>query len=1015
MRKILFNSFSKVKTSGGTNVLVLDLKTIHSLSIDVHDMPAIQMFNNGQRVIKEDIDWNAWNNIVQVDVDSKFFFWEDSEFLRLSEEQQKHAESEFIKRFEENLMWNYYNNYYALNVSKSGNSFKVLFYFDCEKSEENYLKCTKKAKSYIIEIAHKLDVNNNINQFSKIINYISKDGQPVLDRHVFVFTQPFDISPFALYFNNEDIINSDSYGQCDLSDIDLSDNNFDPKIDYVQSDYTTYIKKIQVQSSEIKHFNHDERWRFYKALIVLLKNKELVDKEYESCMKSMPLGRHSLNYYLNEPKSGNWYKNYFSKDYKYYVPLELLDNFGYIYKEKDLLEYEPDETIELERNQYISDYTAEIKKHMIYFKTREITGNDLFSDESDYYDNIYIKADCGSGKSVFFKNIIKSVNKCIIVVHLNSIKEGVYKEVLKKEISDLVIPTTHELKKLIAEKSLPNKMVLGWDQLKLLCQKSIDISDYLKLFDEIHNVISTFNYRNKTIWPIVQNQGLQHNCIIVSATNCGEHSIFCSDCYKFQFNKKPVYELTFSMLLDSNTNTDEKKSAFNTINDIIGKWKIADKQISSRKIIIFDNMNHAKFARKWTSDLALHFCKENKKNGDVQDLLKTNILKKQLFITTTYGLEGIEIKNEIDNLFVFVPLYENNITSVDIEQLINRFRNIKKTVRVIFVPSKGLGNKQQESPLIDKQIKKFIDGLVKDMQNSDFVNQEEYFLSKRLHWEYSDIIGEIDPYLKHLKVYHNYIINRGINLNNIYKFYPNMTIGKTDFAIDDSSNNESKVYKALGSLNTIHEIIGIPSFDDCKEVLKNIINENELTYEDIRKFTKIRGFFLRLLEKYGVEDVRQYYQNDEKNEIAFIEKTRQYKFIIKLAKHFIKKDTFNFSAFQRFIKARSIAVSKPMTEIDIKVKEEETKYYNNVLKRLGVTDTLVSNLFIEIEDQLKDIQTTEKKRDRKKLKFQLITDENIKFHNHEECYQYLKEQNLVSCNQKTYVQNSKWKEFFIKI
>ena len=1010
-KNILFNVFPKDTTKGNEQIYVLDLKTIHSSAIDKNKLPAIQMFNNGQRVIKNEIDWNSWNNIVWVDVDSKYFFNEDSDFIKLSKDKQETAINNFIIGFKNYFEFNCLLNYYALNVSKSQKGFKALFYFNCEKSEENYLKCTKKAIGFVLDAAYYLDKSIDKKQFTKIIEYRSQNSnQPVLDKHVEITTQPFDVAPFALYFNSEEIIDSDRYGKCDLSDIDLNISIPDnPKIDYDQTERTFFIQKRE--PTQIRHFNHDERWRFYKALIILFQDKVIVDSEYEKCMRKMPGGTHSLKYYLDEPKSGNWFKNFQNKDKNYYTPLYLLDNFGYIYKEKDLLEYEPDEIINLNRDEYIGFYTNEIKAKMKFFNFNN--SNDLLSDY--YYDNIYIKADCGSGKSVFFKNIIKSVDKCIIVVHLNSIKEGVYKEVLEKEISDLVIPTTHELKKLIAEKSLPNKMVLGWDQLKLLCQKSIDISDYLKLFDEIHNVISTFNYRNKTIWPIVKNQELQHNCIIVSATNCGEHSIFCSDCYKFQFNKKPVYELTYSMLLDSNPNTDEKKSAFNTINDIIGKWKIADKQISSRKIIIFDNMNHAKYARKWTSDLALHFCKENKKNDDVQDLLKTNMLKKQLFITTTYGLEGIEIKNEIDNLFVFVPLYENNITSVDIEQLINRFRNIKKTVRVIFVPSKGLGNKQQESPLIDKQIKKFIDELVKDIQNIDFINQEEYFLDKRLHWEYSDIIEEIDPYLKHLKVYHNYIINRGINLNNIYKFYPNMTIGKTDFAIDDSSNNESKVYKALGSLNTIHEIIGIPSFDDCKEVLKNIINENELTYEDIRKFTKIRGFFLRLLEKYGVEDVRQYYQNDEKNEIAFIEKTRQYKFIIKLAKHFIKKDTFNFTAFQRFIKARSIAVSKPMAEIDIKVKEEETKYYNNVLKRLGVTDTLVSNLFIEIEEQLKDIQTTEKKRDRKKLKFQLITDENIKFHNHEECYQYLKEHEIINISLISYTKNRVWKSYFIKM
>ena len=139
-----------------------------------------------------------------------------------------------------------------------------------------------------------------------------------------------------------------------------------------------------------------------------------------------------------------------SKNYSAYAPIyawhnrltydqEHIDKYNenpwglgvgkYIYKEKDLLEYKPDEIINLNRDEYIGFYTNEIKSKMKFFNSNN--SKDLLSDF--YYENIYIKADCGSGKSVFFKNIIKSVDKCIIVVHLNSIKEGVYKEVLEKE------------------------------------------------------------------------------------------------------------------------------------------------------------------------------------------------------------------------------------------------------------------------------------------------------------------------------------------------------------------------------------------------------------------------------------------------------------------------------------------------------------------------------------------------------------------------------------------------------
>lgn len=241
--KILFNVFPKDTTKGNEQVYVLDLKTIHSSVIDKNKLPAIQMFNNGQRVIKNEIDWNSWNNIVWVDVDSKYFFNEDSEFIKLSKDKQETAINNFIIGFKNYFEFNCLLNYYALNVSKSQKGFKALFYFNCEKSEENYLKCTKKAIGFVLDAAYYLDKSIDKKQFTKIIEYRSQNSnQPVLDKHVEITTQPFDVAPFALYFNSEEIIDSDRYGKCDLSGIDLnisiSDN---PKIDYDQTERTFFI------------------------------------------------------------------------------------------------------------------------------------------------------------------------------------------------------------------------------------------------------------------------------------------------------------------------------------------------------------------------------------------------------------------------------------------------------------------------------------------------------------------------------------------------------------------------------------------------------------------------------------------------------------------------------------------------------------------------------------------------------------------------------------------------------
>lgn len=988
-------------------------KSITNPDVDKKLLPYIQMYDNGKRVGKDNFNIEYWNNCVYVDIDSKYFFENDKTFLSLPQDKQQNAIRGFIAGVRIGLEEVCPYNYYAFNISKSKKGFKVIFYYDCEKTEENLKKAYKKSVEYILKVGHE-----SHKQFLEILNY-----NKVIDKAAESKLQGFSVSGYGLFINPN--INSELFGESDcLQDVGIiketnNSNNFD--IDIPQHNNIKFIKKIKVNN--VCHLDHYERWRLWKALVVVFKDLEIVNKEYDYCIDIMAPGKKSKRFYKNE-------KKYNKFDEKKYNDLSILEKFGYVFKENTNYEkFIPNKIINLESHQFISDFKSEILKNMIYFR-KNISGYDLLSDNSELYDNVYIKANCGTGKSVFFKKMLLSVQKCIIVVHLNSIKDGVYKEEIKRDLGlselNIEIPSTREIKKLVSENKLPNQMILGWDQLKYLCKKSIDLSSYLKLFDEVHNVISTFNYRNKTIWPIIQNKDLQHNCIIVTATNCGEHNCFCSNSYKIQFIKKPKYTLTHYIINDSDTKSEEKKSVFNTVNDIIASNSINSKlKEENHKFVIFDNINHAKFARRWTSDLSVHFCKENKTKKDVEELLKTNNLSKPIFITTSYGLEGIEIKNKIKDLTVIIPLYDYNITSTDVEQLINRFRNLSGNVNVIFIPNFSI---RTDSDYISEQ-KKIMNNLLatikemfKNTNQEDLIDREEYFLSKRLKWNYQEILSEIDPYIKILKIYHNHLWEHGLSSNNLYKFYPDLMTGKYKF-ITEEEKKDSITYKCVAQ--NIKEIIGIPQYDDCFNVLVNIENEENIYYEDIRKFVKIRNFTLRLLKDYGIEDPKEHFINNNLQQINDIKKSDQYSFIINLATHFIKNNKFNFSAFKRFIKARTIVKSTPLTTKDIETQNKEIKYYQNTIKKLGVHDKLVSNLFFETYKELKP--KVYKKRDRKGKaigkaigkarhnKYTLKSDNSIEFYTHEECYNYLIEQKMIEFSIGVYIKKSKWKLFFDKV
>ena len=106
----------------------------------------LQMFDCGYRVTTENIDWKSWNGCVYSDIDSKHYY---NECRKFDTEKLRNGLHEY-------LLINHNFNYLGLQASNSGTGYHILFYFEVEKSEENFKKCAQRVKEIVAEAFAKI-------------------------------------------------------------------------------------------------------------------------------------------------------------------------------------------------------------------------------------------------------------------------------------------------------------------------------------------------------------------------------------------------------------------------------------------------------------------------------------------------------------------------------------------------------------------------------------------------------------------------------------------------------------------------------------------------------------------------------------------------------------------------------------------------------------------------------------------------------------------------------------------
>lgn len=295
-----------------------DMQAASDSSKPKNAQPWGQVFANGYRVTSDRLDYADWQGVTFADVDSKWFY-------------------KLCKPFDVDKLLNglytygpiiYEDNFLACHLTNSKQSYRIFWYWKCERTKENFIKCCLLTEKYTRELFYQLG------EQAKMIIDFNEQGHRVLDKCSNSVMQGFYITnnPIYVYSNVE----NDNFGNVDLSDIEISqvyENSSIAKTfgDFKQYEHSNFKCKHDVEKKDIKYYPHQLRRCLYEALAMLFNDKETVDNEWKYISSLLPEGNgHDRKFYENEPTKCKWFDKI---NYNVFHRLDWLDALGYEYED----------------------------------------------------------------------------------------------------------------------------------------------------------------------------------------------------------------------------------------------------------------------------------------------------------------------------------------------------------------------------------------------------------------------------------------------------------------------------------------------------------------------------------------------------------------------------------------------------------------------------------------------------------------------------------------------------------
>lgn len=744
MKEITFN-IGNTYQAGNTPMKVgaLDKINIDKNIKDKNQLPWLQMFNSGIRETKDAPNWSKWNGCVYSDIDSKHYYEECKQFKA----------DNLFKMLLEQLRYDYFDNFYAMQLSNSGTGYHIVFYFDVEKTELNFNKCNQFTQNAVKDAFHKIGAGD-IYDWKNVADKCSRSPY----QGMFVTIQEWAFS----------INETDTFGAFqDINDYELEVP--EPEKIYKSSDVKSdgtklfILDKYVKQSGSVPYQGHHTRWAIYDALVAVFNNKDIADQEWSKHIVPMLQNEvHSEKFLINEPNKNKWFSKYTTE----YVKVDKLQQFGYSFKKvfepKVIDMYNPDFVYNLKENERLSDAKIQWSQDKI---------NHLY-------------AGCSLGKTYNAKQIGKRNdisdidyafgarnNRVCFISPMRSINKDSFNNIEGWEIIDSDhnaenIAKYGSIKELL---NIETNICTTWESFVLYQMYNIKF-DFV-IVDEIHTFYM-YDYRIKSIaemktyLPVAQ--GIK---IIMTGTPSMEVNDF--DCYKIQVNKslkKVDCDIVFY-------NKSFRGYYMNDIKDWI--------QNKNHYAILFEDNANYKYEHLFKCYGIDCDIFNSNYTDNVNYVLDNHTVKTQVTVFSVYGQAGINLYIDTTKK---VRIYIMSTTGLGIIQYANRVRN-REVIDKIVVGYKYSKINNDINALVTEvdydevetkinmlnSIKKQFDIFevrTKDAirlrfgLNSDYLDKIDnyYTLNKKLYKTYQ-LIKNVEAFESQIQVIYNRLINNDFNVN----------------------------------------------------------------------------------------------------------------------------------------------------------------------------------------------------------------------------------------------------------
>ena len=662
------------------NIREFDVNTVLPGKENKLKQPGVQIFNYPARLSNKDsngvsYDWNNWpfwkywNGLVFIDVDSKKY--NGSKVNSLKWDRIEMALYDY-------MVTNFVDNFYFQQVSNSGKSFHFVFYVECLRTYENFLKSCKYFNTLVVEAFSSLGLKDVI------------EWNEVMDEHNDNPVQPLFFSRNPIRFCLPECEQRRNFGDSYfLADINLLHNQ-KQDIDFKNTDVSFDINEI---SDEIKNssditsitWSHDYRLRLAIALYHVFSGD--YDKAWSIYRQVIPFMLKTISNH-NEKELVSLFRCQFDKLGSYTISRNMLKILKRCFNIKYRIKkhFEPlkfadaqyDKVYNLNSDEYLSEVIFDIfnlPSNIVHIEAgcgvgKTYSANTLF-DKVNEPDNLSTDIN-----DIFNLESISKVKRICFITPMTSINRDNFKEEDPKYANWKIVDGNHYKNKDYLKSEY--NICTTWDSF-IKNEMYKDNSFECFMFDEIHSLYM-YDYRTDIISKIKnainELSGLNKKVLLLTGTPSLETKEF--DCFKVKVNKE---------LIPINANIifyNEQYLGYLTQD--IKKWMSS---CSSNRFAVFTDGANFDLQEKFKQrGLDVDFLYNKQIHEDVDFANSKHDMKSQGGMFSVYGQAGINLYSKTP-----IRLYILNNSAMSIIQYANRFRNRENVESInVFYPIEELSS-----------------------------------------------------------------------------------------------------------------------------------------------------------------------------------------------------------------------------------------------------------------------------------------------------------------------------------